>query len=356
MSGQRMFLQGWIRRHAVIAVALLVCAGTVTDSLRAQFSGPALTLPTQAAETPVPNVDAALLAPKSNDILIGAGDVIAIQVFGSAEFTPIVKVSADGTIQLPLIGLLPIAGLTVEHAEDLIAQRLIAAGMYKNPQVLVEVTVAANQYATITGEMHAVVPLIGERRLLDVLSMAASGSAGGGGVSMGGSNVGGSGLGFPATASHIITIIRQGVPQPIVVDLGTDPARSAAANIVIQPHDLIVLSRVGLVYIVGAFAKQGAIPLDQNSPLTLLQAAALSGGTGFEGRFEDMRIIRTDGLKRTMVKVDIKRILRGRAPDPILEANDIVFLPTNLIKAALKGGGISVLTSIADVALIAFRP
>jgi polysaccharide export outer membrane protein len=124
---------------------------------------------------------------------------------------------------------------------------------------------------------------------------------------------------------------------------------------VILPHDLIVVSKVGVVYMVGAFARQGAIPLDQNTPLTLLQASALSGGVGFEGKFQDLRIIRTEGAKREVVKVDVKRVLHGKDPDPILQADDIVFLPTNNIKAALKGNGIQTLTSVAEVAILALQ-
>jgi polysaccharide export outer membrane protein len=87
----------------------------------------------------------------------------------------------------------------------------------------------------------------------------------------------------------------------------------------------------------------------------LLEASALSGGVGFEGRFEDLRIIRTVGAKREVVKVDVKRVLHGKDPDPILQADDIVFLPTNNLKAALKGNGIQTLVSLADVAIIALE-
>ena len=75
-------------------------------------------------------------------------------------------------------------------------------------------------------------------------------------------------------------------------------------------------------------------------PLTLIQVAALSGGIGFEGRYEDLRLIRTFGNERRVVQVDIKKILNGKEADPILQANDIVFLPTNQMKAALKSLGI----------------
>jgi polysaccharide export outer membrane protein len=46
------------------------------------------------------------------------------------------------------------------------------------------------------------------------------------------------------------------------------------------------------------------------------------------------------GTERKVVEVDIKKIRDGKAPDPVLQANDIVFLPTNNMKAALKSLGI----------------
>lgn len=345
-------------RGVRLALSAVLLGGAATHPLMAQFSGPALTLPQQANGAEVPTPLAEIPQPRPQDILVYPGDLLSVHLFDSNEFQPTVRVAQDGTVQLPLIGVLAVRGLTVEQTEDAIASRLKSAGMYKDPQITIVVTEAPNQYATVTGELHAIVPLVGTKRLLDVLSLASSGGggetasvAGNVGFSGGGSSVGG----FPLSASHIVTIIRQGQPKPIVVDLGTDPLKAGDANIVIQPHDLIVLSRVGSVYIVGAFAKQGAIPLDQNSPLTLMQAASLAGGVGFEGRYEDLRIIRTDGLERKMVKVDIKHILRGQAPDPILQANDIIFLPTNALKAALKSGGLGILTNLADVAVIAIE-
>ena len=107
------------------------------------------------------------------------------------------------------------------------------------------------------------------------------------------------------------------------------------------------------MYILGAFKNQGAIPLQQNSPLTLMQATALSGGAGFEGKYKDLRIVRTSGLSRSVVTVNIKRVLDGQDPDPVLQADDIVFLPSDALKAAIKGGGISTVSSLASLLVIA---
>jgi polysaccharide export outer membrane protein len=133
------------------------------------------------------------------------------------------------------------------------------------------------------------------------------------------------------------------------VDLGTDLASSTAASIPVRPHDIIQITRASVVYVLGAFTHQGAVPLDQAAPLTLLQLVALSGGVGFEGKYDDLRLIRTVGTERKLVEVDIKNVRDGKAPDPVLQANDIVFLPTNAMKAMLKGlgtGGVIGLVSV----------
>jgi polysaccharide export outer membrane protein len=154
----------------------------------------------------------------------------------------------------------------------------------------------------------------------------------------------------------VITINRPGVAQPITIDMGTDPAKSTEANIPIFPRDTIVVPRVGVIYLLGAFKTQGAIPLTQNSPMTLMKVAALTGGSGFEGKQSDLRIIRSVGTGRQVVRVDLKKIIDGKAPDPVLQAEDIVFLPTSSMKAAIKSGGIGTLLGIVSILLVAAHP
>jgi polysaccharide export outer membrane protein len=304
-----------------------------TGTMNAQFSGPAVTVTPQTNQPQKPTTDTAILMPGQREPVIHPGDVIVVHIFGTTEYAPPTRVGVDGNVQLPLIGEAPIAGITASRAADLIAARLTSAGMYVDPQVSVQITEAATQFATVAGEMHGIIPMSGERRLFDVISAAGA---------------------MPPTASHVITILRSGVPDPIVVDLGTNPAESAKADIPILPGDKILISRIGVVYVLGAFHTQGAIPLQQNSPLTLMQVTALSGGVGFEGRYKDLRIVRTVGLTRSVVKLDIKKVLDGKAPDPVLQADDIVFLPSDNLKAAIKSGGINTVTSIASLLLIAF--
>jgi polysaccharide biosynthesis/export protein len=304
-----------------------------TGSAVAQFTGPSLGSSASVNLPMKPTTDPAILYPGPREIHLDHGDLLTIHLYGPSDYSPSARVSLDGSIQLPLIGLVQVAGLSLHEAQDLIAERLTAAGMYRDPQVSIQVVESPNQLVTITGELHGVVPILGgQKRLFDV--MAAAG-------------------GLSVTSSHTITINRPGVPEPIIVDLGTNPATSAYSNVPIFAGDTIVVARVGVIYLLGAFRTQGPIPLQQNSPLTLMQAAAIGGGPGFEGKLNDLRIIRTVGLERKVVVVDLKRIFNGRDPDPVLQTDDIVFLPSSAMKAAIKGGGIPTTLGIATTLMYA---
>jgi polysaccharide biosynthesis/export protein len=344
-------IQWAVRSRAPFALAfclLLALAGRVAE---AQFSGPALGIDTEVNPPITITTDRAILFPPNREIFLGNGDVLAIHLFGTTDYNPTVRVNLDGTIQLPLIGTLTVEGLTIHQAQDLIADKLTSAGMFRDPQVTVQMMDSPNQIATIIGEIHGIVPILGEKRLYDVLVSA--GGTGGGQIAATTLVTGGGGL--PASASHVITIHRYGLAQPITIDLGTDPAKSELANIPIFARDTIVVPRVGVVYVLGAFKTQGAIPLQQNSPITLMKVAALAGGDLFEAKPGDLRIIRTTGLTRQVVRVDLKKIKNGQAPDPVLEAEDIVFLPTSPMKAAISSGGISTLLGIASILIVAIN-
>jgi polysaccharide export outer membrane protein len=295
----------------------------------AQFNGPSSQTGSPEINRPVTlTTDQAVLFPATHELELGPGDLISLRVFGQSDYIPVVRVGTDGNVLLPLIGVVHLGGLSITAAEELVQRKLVEAGIYRNPQVTVQVTEGPSSVATVIGELHGIVPIVGTRRLLDVLTTIG---------------------GLPATASHVITINRNGVAEPIVVDLGTDPLRSQLANIPIFAGDTIVVSRIGIVYILGAFKTPGVIALNPYTQLTLMQATALSGGLAFEGKYDDLRVIRTVGGQRTVVKLDVKKVLYGKAPDPILEPNDIVFLPSSAIKASLNNGSLNSLFSLAGI-------
>lgn len=278
----------------------------------------------------MPIAGASMLYP-GEDFKLGPGDLISVRVFLEPDYQVTARLDAEGNVLLPFIGSVNVKGLTVREAQFLIADRLRTGQFYRNPEVTIQVLDTVNGSVIITGEIHGIVPVATERSLREVLLLAG---------------------GLPATASHTIKIVRKkadGADEVIVVDLGTDLASSTTANIPVLPHDIIQVMRASVVYVLGAFSHQGAVPLDQAAPLTLLQLVSLSGGIGFEGRFDDLRLIRTVGTERKLVEVDVKKVRDGKAPDPVLQANDIVFLPTSAMKAMLKSlgtGGVLGLVSV----------
>jgi polysaccharide export outer membrane protein len=299
----------------------------------AQFSGPGVKNSVPILPNDV-TTDASLLRPQNRFIYLTPGDLVAVHIFGSLDYAPVVRVTLDETIQLPLIGIISIRGLTVGQAETLVAAKLKSSGMYIDPQVNIQVTESTNGVITIAGESHSVMQANSERRLLEVLAAAG---------------------GLPPNASHTITIDRPGVEKPIVLDLGNDPMHSREINIPLYPGDTVIVSRVGVVYMLGEFKVPGVIPIQQNSPLTLLQATSVAGGTLYSGKYQDLRIIRTADSKRSLVHIDVKRVMMGKDPDPVLQADDIVFLPTSTIKNALTSGGLNLLVSVANLAIISSR-
>lgn len=314
-------------RYVVQCLCVLAMLTLATVPAKSQFNGPASQTVHPEINRPVTlTTDRATLYPPTHDVLLTPGDMIAIHVFGQADYSPTVRIGTDGSVRLPLIGELHLEGLTVTQAEQLIAKDLVDAGIYSNPQVTLQITEGPNAVATVIGEVHGIVPIVGTRRLLDVLTTIG---------------------GLPPTASHVITIHRPGLAEPIVVDLGSDPMQSQVADIPIFAGDTIIVSRIGVVYMIGAFKTPGVIPLTPYTALTLMQATALSGGITFEGKYDDLRVIRTIGGQRTVVKLDVKRVLYGKAPDPILQPNDIVFLPSSTLKASIGNGSLGTLLGVA---------
>ncbi len=146
-------------------------------------------------------------------------------------------------------------------------------------------------------------------------------------------------------ASHLVTITRRGSNEPIQVLLDANPANYAASNVPVYPGDTVLVPRAGIVYVLGSVKTPNAFPIATNTPFTLTQAITMAGGANFEASLSTTRIIRTEGDSRRAIALDMKKIFKGTQPDPILQADDIVYVPGSAFKGAVKGGGVSLLTS-----------
>ena len=90
---------------------------------------------------------------------IGAGDVLEVQIAAGLQeddqSTMAARVANDGTIALPMIGLLNVAGVEPQGAESLIRAEAIRRQLYHNPTVTVTVTHKRMNKVRVLGAVKA---------------------------------------------------------------------------------------------------------------------------------------------------------------------------------------------------------
>jgi polysaccharide export outer membrane protein len=261
-------------------------------------------------------------------LTLDGGDLLKVSVFGAPESDQQVRVGQDGNVSLNFIGSVHVAGLTTSQAQDLIARKLVAGGYFAQPQVSIFVVEYATQGVSVMGEVlkPGVYPLLGSRRLFDVLSLA-----------------GGTG----PKAGRVVSISRREHPEaPRSVLLSNDPVESAKSNIDVFPGDTVVVSRAGVVYVVGDVKKPSGVIMDNGTDMTVLQAIAMAEGTNRTAKLNDAKLIRTTPTGRQELPLPLKDMLSSKAPDMRLQAEDIIFVPTS----AAKSAGMRTLEAIVQTA------
>jgi polysaccharide export outer membrane protein len=317
-------------RNITLFTLLLASCGL---TMMGQFISPVPAASTSTEDQA--HVDTALLQSLLNapypEVLLRAGDSINVKVYGVKEYDVARRVDGEGTVDLPLIGEVPAAGSTVETLERSIAAKLVATGMVNDAQVSVNTTSQPSAVVNVSGDVAkpGLFPSLGQLTLIDYISLA-------------------SGLNSPNfQGSPIVTLVRPSLPAPVTIPIGPDPKLSPYARIPIFSGDEIRVGKAGVVYAVGAFRAQGSYPLKTTSPTTVMQLVAMAGGIGYEADYGDAHIVRDSDHGRVLVAVNAGKILKGKAADVPLQANDILFLPTNLMKAALKGGAAGIVAAFA---------
>jgi polysaccharide export outer membrane protein len=81
-------------------------------------------------------------------------DTLQINVFSEPDLSLKVRVSAQGTINYPLLGSVQLGALTVTEAENLLKQRL-GRDYLVNPQVFVQVDRANSRRVFLLGQVRA---------------------------------------------------------------------------------------------------------------------------------------------------------------------------------------------------------
>jgi polysaccharide export outer membrane protein len=305
----------WLANFAFTQTRISPAASPQADAV-----SPSASIRTAEDENPavVVGTSAAPAGSDVHDLVIGNGDLLEVSVYGAAEFDKLqMRVSGGGNVVLPFIGRQRVAGLTAAQAESVISKQLADGGYFHNPQVSVFVRDYSSQGVSVLGEVQkpGVYPLFGTRHLFDAISMAG---------------------GLTPKAGKLVTIAhRNQTDRPLSVNLGSDVKGSVEGNTLLSPGDTVVVSKAGIVYVVGDVHLPGGFVME-NGHMTVLQALALAQGANPTASLNSAKVIRTIDGKHSQTPVELKLILSAKAVDVTLAAGDILFVPASIGKSAAR--------------------
>ncbi|HEX3912518.1 MAG TPA: polysaccharide export protein EpsE [Steroidobacteraceae bacterium] len=200
------------------------------------------------------------------EYLLAPGDILKISVFKNPDLSLDVRVSESGTIGYPLIGSVPVKGLTLPAAESKIAQMLRDGGFVVNPQVNILLTEGFGNLVSVIGEVNK--------------SGRYSTDAAGGHVSGMLASAGG----IAPTGGEVVSVsgMRNGKPFRRDVDiLKMSSSGNPADDIELYGGDTLYVPRAPLFYIYGQVQKPGQYRLERG--MTVIQALATGGGVTGKG-------------------------------------------------------------------------
>jgi polysaccharide export outer membrane protein len=238
---------------------------------------------------------------RPEDYRLGAGDLLKIVVFDHDELSVDARISQTGNITFPLVGQVPVAGLSTRDAELLLAQHLMDGGFVKQPQVSVLVSEYQSQKVSVMGQVTKAgqYPLDASKKVLDVLAMA-------GGV-------------LNDTAAEDATLVRADGSR-VIIDLQKLFDGDPAMNLGVHDGDTVFVRHAPQFYIYGEVQHPGEYRLARNT--TISQAISIGGGLTPRGTQRGAIIKRLD--------VQGKERKYSVGDEDVLQPNDVL-----LIKASL---------------------
>jgi len=238
----------------------------------------------------------------AQEYTVGEGDVLNINVYENKDLSTTVRVSAEGTIRVPLLGEISVKGLTVSQISSKI-EKLFADGYLVNPQVDVFISEHRSKQAVILGQIRnpGQYELRGTVTFLEFISKAG---------------------GLTADAGSTAIIKRTNGPGShkgqIVLDLEKLIKKGdTSLNIPIQDGDSIYISKAKTYYVSGEVKKPDSYKYE--SDLTVIKAITMAGGFSKIAAKDKVRIIREiNGKKQVFENVNMDA--------PVLP-NDVIVVP-----------------------------
>lgn len=163
--------------------------------------------------------------PQSGNYLLNQSDVIAVRVFREPDLDSQCRISKDGTINFPLLGVVNVAGKTANEAATYLA-RLLDKDYIINPQVSVSVVAYVKLKFNVLGQVGSPAAYaLPEEQSLDLLSAIAAAG------------------GFTRLADKSKVIVKRqenGRPQTYTLDARTY-GKDGTKPFMILPNDTIIV-------------------------------------------------------------------------------------------------------------------
>jgi protein involved in polysaccharide export with SLBB domain len=282
---------------------------------------------------------AELLNPPSAPFTLGPGDRIEVELLGDAASRTELTLGPDGKIYFQMLPGLDISGLTLRQTKTELEKAL---GEYlKDPQVSVNLRDVKSKHVWLMGRVGqpGLYPLTGPMTLVEALTLA-------GGTSQSTSLETTEEL---ADLRHSF-VIRQGEMLPVDFDRLLRQG-DMKQNIYLQADDFVFVpsSLSKEVFVLGAVRLPTAVPYRDN--LTLVAAISTTGG--FIPKISHgthVAIVRGSLSQPVVSVVDVSAIMRGAAPDVVLEPRDIVYVPDSPYKTLNRYVEMIVNTFVGTVA------
>jgi polysaccharide export outer membrane protein len=237
---------------------------------------------------------------------LGPGDVLLIEIYGIEELKNEVTVDPQGSITLPILDRIYVAGLTIDQLQDKLKRDY--SEYINDPQINIQLKEYGSRYVNVMGEVGnpSRIALKRALKLLDAISLAG---------------------GFTDKSGDIELQRKdeKGVVQKrkILKD-SLLSANSEDDNLYLLDGDVINVMPVSSVYLSGEVKTPQAIMYEKE--LTLLKAVAKAGGFTQWANKSSIVILRKTGEKTETIKVDASKIEKGKAEDPKLYPSDYIIV------------------------------
>ena len=196
---------------------------------------------------------------------LGPGDSVSIQVFGQPDVTT-VYVGDDGTISVPLVGNIPVAGISPVEAASRVAKALKDGGYFIDPHVTLMVTQPRSQLVSVLGEVQSSgrYPITPRTTIVDLLAQAG---------------------GVKETASDVGYVLRSDdnghVNRYPVKLIGMTDLKDVLPTPTLLGGDSLVVPRAEHYFVLGEVVSPGKFPIEPS--MTVIQAIARAGGINERG-------------------------------------------------------------------------